>query len=143
MRDAFARDRDLCRNFLCILESLDQVDLVQADILAADDHDGWLFFRDYTFRAYRALDDAREKRCFALVQGRLTERLRAANNVHVLLLQADLALHDRTDEHGEWAHDLVHLAAAHLSAEPEIRVQAALETPKMLAAIAAGKAAPP
>ena len=82
----------------------------------------------------------REERCFVLVQGRLTERLRAANNVNALLLQADLALHDRTDEHGEWAHDLVHLAAAHLSAEPEIRVQAALETPKMLATIAAGKA---
>ena len=140
MRDALARDRDLCRNFLCILESLDQAELVRADILAADDHNGWFFFRDHPFSAYRLLDDAREERCFALVQGRLTERLRAAGNVNALLLQADLALHDRTDEHGEWAHDLVHLAAAHLSDDPDIRVQAALETPKILAAIAAGKA---
>ncbi len=136
MRDALTRDRDLFRNTLCILESLDRDVLVTASVLEEQDTDGWVFFREHPFRAYRRLDDDRQARCFALVQERLPAQLRAPAppSPNDLLCQADAALHERQDEHGQWAHALVHQAAAHLSPNPEIRAQVEHETPRMLAA---------
>ncbi|WP_158811212.1 hypothetical protein [Beijerinckia sp. L45] len=77
MTDALARDLRLCRNFLCILHSLDRHELIGAGVLHPSDLDGWLSFRDGPYRAYLALDSAREEKCFTLVQTRLTPELRA------------------------------------------------------------------
>ena len=141
MRDAITRDQDLFRNALCILESLDRDVLVAAGVLDAHDEDGWAWFRGHPFRAYRGLDDERQKLCFALVQLRLAADLRSASQPtpYALLSQADAALHDRDDEHGQWAHALVHQAASHLSPDAEIRAQVAVETPRMLAAVGDGE----
>ena len=114
-------------------------DVLLAAGVIADDGDwrawtthGWLPF---IIKA----TDAQAVALFGLVQVDLKPEQRATEP-YGLLCQADALLHDRADEHGEWAHALVHQAAAHLSAEPEILAQAAAETPKMLAALATGTA---
>lgn len=114
MRDAaLARDRDLLRNALAILRSLDQHELVNAGVLEADDMAGWIAFRDDPYLTYPTLGDRAQERCFALIQTRLTERLRSDVVEYLVSFRA---AHEASGWTGDGFSFGAHLSDAELAA---------------------------